>query len=664
MVCRLFALVVFVSIAAAAHDASPPPAGESLRLPQIFGSGMVLQRDQQVPVWGWAAPAARVTVRFGEAAVEGVADGGGRWSVRLPPMAASATPRIMTIESGKTIELRDVLVGEVWLCSGQSNMQWSLAPGFVGSGVRDGAAEASAANYPLIRFFSVKCELAARPKDDCNGEWKVCSPETIGPFSAVGYFFGRELHRELGVPIGLIGSSWGGTPAEAWTSAETIRKFPEFDSARDDVERYGDDPAAARAAHEKDMSEWLAQVDRRDAGISQHWADAAFDDEQWKTAAVPGPLVVDGLDTFDGVVWLRERFAVATECAGRAAQLSLGPIDDMDRTFVNGVQVGTTELVGLSQTARTYAIPEGVLRAGENTLAIRVIDNFGLAGLLGKPEVMKLSFGDGASAPQPIGLAGEWRCRRSVALSELPPLPRVRGLAPSKPSAICNAMVRPLMPYGIRGAIWYQGESNRTRAAQYRELFPALIADWRADWGQGDFPFYFVQIAPFGYVDDGGEAALLREAQLLTMRRTSNVGMTVTMDIGDPRDIHPANKQEVGRRLALWALAKTYGKPGVAFSGPLYRSMKIERDAIRVAFDYVEGGLATRDKKPPTHFTIAGSDRKFVTATAKIEGETIVVRGDGITNPLSVRYGWGAADEPNLCNGAGLPASSFRTDDW
>ncbi|MDX2200166.1 MAG: sialate O-acetylesterase [Phycisphaerae bacterium] len=661
---RILAFVVFVSFAAAAREASALPADESLRLPKIFGSGMVLQRDQEVPVWGWAAPASRVSVRFGEAAVEGVADRDGKWSVRLPPMAANATPQIMAIESGERIELRDILVGEVWLCSGQSNMQWSLAPGFVGSGVRDGAAEAAAANYPLIRFFNVKCELAARPRDDCNGEWKACSPETIGPFSAVGYFFGRELHRELGVPIGLIGSSWGGTPAEAWTSTETIRKFPEFDRAREDVERFGDDPAAARAAHESAMAEWLTQVDRLDVGTAQNWAAAAWEDANWKSVAVPGPLVVDGLDAFDGVVWLRGRFMLASEWTGRAAQLSLGPIDDMDRTFVNGVRIGATERAGSSQSKRTYVVPAGLLREGQNTVAIRVIDVFGLAGLLGKPEAIKLSLSEEGAGPSPIGLAGEWRCQRSVALSALPPAPPLHELAPSKPSAIYNAMIRPLMPYGIRGAIWYQGESNRTHAAQYRELFPALIADWRAGWRQGDFPFYFVQIAPYAYVDDRGEAALLREAQMLTMRRASNVGMAVTMDIGDPRDIHPANKQEVGRRLALWALAKTYGKPGIAFSGPLYSSMRIEGDAIRIAFDYAEGGLATRDKKLPTHFTIAGSDRKFVTATAKIEGETIVVRADGVANPVSLRYGWGAADEPNLCNRTGLPASSFRTDDW
>jgi alpha-L-fucosidase len=446
-----------------------------VRLPAIIGSGMVLQRETEVSLWGWAEVGERVRVKAEWSPEEAAATAGedGTWRVRVRTPAAGG-PFKITVAGRNTLTLDNVLIGEVWICSGQSNMQWSVGPVF-GPGVDNHAEVLKAADYPNIRLFNVKNTVAATPAADCVGAWNACTPETASSFSAVGYFFGRDLHDELKVPIGLINSSWGGTPAEAWTSARTLRAVPAL------------------------------------------------------AAKVP-------------------------------------------------------------------------------------------------PE----------SAP---------------------------ALGPHTPAALYNGMIAPLVPFGMRGVIWYQGEANRLEAKLYRTLFPAMIADWRQSWGQGDFPFYYVQIAPFDYGDDKGQTAELREAQLQTLS-TPNTGMVVTMDIGNPRDIHPQHKDEVGRRLVLWALAKTYGRPEVAFSGPLYKAMTIEGDRIRVRFDYVEGGLVSRGGGALTHFVVAGEDRAFRPADAAIDGETVVVSSAAVPHPVAVRYAWGTADEPNLANAAGLPASSFRMDDW
>jgi alpha-L-fucosidase len=452
-----------------------------VRLPAIIGSNMVLQRETEVPLWGWADAGEHVHVKAPWLPDELTTTAGqdGSWRVRVRTPAAGG-PFTLTIAGRNTLTLENVLIGEVWLCSGQSNMQWSVGPVF-GPGVDHCADVLKAADQPNIRLFNVKNVTAAAPAADCVGTWTACTPETAASFSAVGYFFGCNLHDELKVPIGLIDSSWGGTPAEAWTSATTIRAIPE----------------------------------------------------------------------------LAARYGQALENARNTA--------------------GT--------------------------------------------------------------------------------------LPPHAPAALYNGMIAPLVSFGIRGVIWYQGEANRSDAKLYRTLFPALIADWRQNWGQGDFPFYYVQIAPFQYHNDHGETADVREAQLRALV-TPNTGMVVTMDIGDPRDIHPQHKDEVGRRLALWALAKTYGRGGLVYSGPLYKSMAVEGGAIRVSFDYADGGLISRDGGPLTHFAVAGEDRAFVPARAVIDGQTVVVSSDAVPRPVAVRYAWGAADEPNLANAAKLPASPFRTDDW
>jgi len=392
----------------------------------------------------------------------------GKWEVILEPVAAGG-PHELIIAGTNKIQLSNILVGEVWIGSGQSNMQWDVQRSM------NPEEEIAAANWPKIRLFTVTRTIAQAPQEDCDGTWKVCSPETIADFSAVLYFFGRKLHQELGVPVGLINSSWGGTVAEAWTSREALEGDPDFQ------------PILERAA------------------------------------------------TFN---------------------------------------------------------PKN----------------------------------------------------------------------PNQAAVLFNGMIHPLLPLRIRGVIWYQGESNVSRAAQYQKLFPVLIQDWRKRWGMGELPFYFVQLAPFRYKNaDPRNCAELREAQRLTLS-LPNTGMAVTTDIGDVNDIHPRNKQEVGRRLALWALAKTYGQD-VVYSGPLYRAAKIEGNRIRIEFDHVDGGLVAKGGEL-THFQIAGADGEYRLASAVIDGETVVVHSPEVTQPVAVRFGWSDDAEPNLFNAAGLPASPFRTDDF
>ncbi|RKY09911.1 MAG: sialate O-acetylesterase [Planctomycetota bacterium] len=483
--------------------ASLSPA--EVRLPAVIGSNMVLQQQSEAPLWGWADPGEKITIRakWKKGRARAKADADGKWTAFLTTPKAGG-PYTIRIKGANTIKLENVLVGEVWVCSGQSNMQWSV------SNSNNSAEEIAGAQYPNIRLFYVKRKVADTPQDDCEGAWRECSPETIPEFSAVAYFFGRNLHKQLDIPIGLIHTSWGGTPAEAWTRRPILEANEQFAPI---VRRYDKMVAAypkTLEAYNKKLARW-------------------------------------------------------TEASKRAK----------------------------------------------------------------------------AEGKQPPGK---------------PRPPRGPG-NPHTPGGLYNAMIAPLIPYAIKGAIWYQGESNASRAYQYRTLFPAMIKNWRDDWKQGDFPFYFVQIAP--YKNQNPE---IREAQLIAMKNTANTGMVVTTDIGNPDNIHPKNKQDVGKRLALWAMAKTYGRQDIVYSGPIYKGMKVEGDKIRIFFDHIGGGLVAKDG-PLTHFAIAKKEGDFVPATAVIDGDTVVVSSDNVKEPADVRFGWQNTPEPNLFNKEGLPASPFRTDD-
>jgi sialate O-acetylesterase len=625
-------------------------------LPALFGDNMVLQRDTEAALWGWAQPGERVRIEpaWTDGGVETVSDDRGHWRVHVDTPGAGG-PYTITVVGDTAITLENVMIGEVWLCSGQSNMEWPV------SAALGAESEIASARFPSIRLFTVPNRRSLHPRKDCRAQWLECTPETVARFSAVGYFFGRTLHGELGVPVGLISADWGGTPIEAWMSEGALSPFAEFDDTLQIVRALRDPNTRGDVIRTLDQKWWDGLDDLGADAPGAGWTGTGHDDDAWSTMPLPAAWSRAGLGKFDGIIRFRKTIELPASWDGRPAVLDLGPIDDRDDVWVNGAHVGGTREAGRWNVPRQYDVPPGVLRTGANVLAVRVLDTGGLGGLNGRPEQLALTPA-GESGLEPISLSGEWRYLVGTAASKLPPLPSTVGLGPNTPTVLFNGMIAPLVSFGMRGIIWYQGESNRLRPTQYRHLFPALIGQWRAAWGLGDLPFYFVQIAPFRYGNDRGEAAELREAQLMALG-TPHTGMVVTTDIGNPRDIHPRNKQEVGRRLALWALAETYGQPNLVCSGPLYRSMAVEGRSIRIAFDHVAGGLVCGGAAL-THFQIAGQDRRFLEAAARIDGDSVVVSSPDVPEPVAVRFAWEAAPEPNLFNADGLPASPFRTDNW
>lgn len=629
-----------------------------VRLPSIFSDHMVLQQHSDAPIWGWADPGSSILIRSSwGATARATADASGRWRTSLPTPAASAEPNTIELVGGSTLTIRDVLVGEVWVCSGQSNMEWPLRAS------ERGDEAIQTADHPTLRIFSIPNISALAPVDDVNANWMICTPRTAPEITAVGYYFARSIQSTFDIPIGLIQTDWGGTPAESWTSSKALAPLRDFDNQLALVRKATEDPEGVVRQYEQAIDGWIDGINAVDPGASASvkWFDPMFDDSAWIIAKVPGHWAGDATD-FDGLCWYRFAFDLPSEWSQNDATLELGPIDDCDMTWLNGTLVGRVmfEKEGSWLTPRVYKVPASVLRAGRNTLAVRVLDAAGPGGLYGGPKQLFLRSSDGKRAE----LAGQWRFKMSTPLNSIPkrPLTMADLNNPWTPSALFNGMIAPIAGYRIRGTIWYQGESNRDRAFQYRTLFPAMITDWRTHWGQGDFPFYFVQIAPFAYGGDRGEAAELREAQTLAMR-LPNTGMAVTMDIGNAFDIHPANKRDVGERLARWALNRDYGVGDVVVSGPLYKSMTVKGNEIHIAFNFAEG-LTTIDGQSPANFVIAGHDQKFVSAQAKIVENVIRVWSSEVKKPVAVRHCWGAADFTNLCNASGLPAPSFRTDEW
>ena len=622
----------------------------ALRLANVFTDHAVLQRDRPLPVWGWAPAGAKVSIALAGQQRTATAGADGRWQVTFDALKSGGPAVELVASSGEaTTKAADLLVGEVWVCSGQSNMEWS-----VGSSLNP-QDEIAGANFPRIRLLTVPKNSVAEPAADITSAWTVCSPTTVPGFSAVGYFFGRELTTTLDVPVGLINTSWGGTPAQSWTSREALAANPAlagyvkgFDDA---MANY---PIAMAKAEEERNAKKAVAVKLDDTG----WEKTTLDAADWKDMQLPQQWEKAGLK-IDGTVWFLRAVEVPADAAGKDLKLSLGPIDDQDTTWWDGEKVG--EMAVWNQD-RSYTVPAKLATAGRHVIAIRVVDTGGGGGVFGAPEQMKLVPAAGGGE---TSLAGTWRYRVAEEAPERASPPMGPG-NPWLPTSLRNGMITPLVPFAIRGAIWYQGESNAGQAWQYRTLFPTMITDWRAAWGQGDFPFLFVQLANFmkAPTEPGdNDWAELRDAQFHTLRTLPATGMASAIDIGEAADIHPKNKQDVGRRLALWALADTYGKK-IEPSGPLYTSAKVEDGRIRVSFDHLGGGLEAKGGALK-QFAIAGEDKKWVWADAVIDGDTVIVSSAAVAKPLAVRYAWAANPEGcNLYNKAGLPATPFRTDDW
>lgn len=629
---------------------------------------MVVQRGIPIPVWGWADPGEKVTVRFAGASATATADADGSWRVKLPPLTASADGRDLTVGANNTLTVHDVLVGEVWLCAGQSNMDFPL------SGALNAAEEIRAADFPVIRHFRTSYAAPAEPAIDCQGQWQVCTPEAAGGFSAVAYFFGRKLHQELDVPVGLITSAVGGTPVESWTGREMMKAEPALATA---MQRFD----VAMAAYPEARKNFEAERAAREESVAKPiedagWEAVSLDETGWKEMELPANWEDRGLG-IDGCVWFRKTIIVPTAMAGKDLTLDLGPVDNSDVTYWNGVKVGAGDNYEL---ARSYTIPAKLVKAGPAVLAVRVYDTDGYGGINGKPEQLRLA----ADGSDTLSLAGPWKTKVAFVIPGWPVEPMGAGNA-FLPSALYNGMIAPLVPYAIKGAIWYQGEGNESDPAHvYFHKMRAMIGGWRDVWGEGDFPFLFTQLANFRSPtddpagNDGVHWALARESQLETLT-VKNTGMAVAIDLADadnPGDIHPKNKQDVGNRLALWALAKDYGREDLVYSGPLYQGMAVEADKIRISFTHTGRGLMVgqKDSLEPTaelegaklrNFAIAGEDQQWHWADAVIVGDKVLVSSSEVPHPVAVRYAFSMnPGGGKLYNKDGLPASPFRTDDW
>ena len=631
-----------------------------VRLPSIIGDNMVLQQGTKVRIWGKANVGEHIAVTFEKKSVQTVADAQGRWQVWLGPLK-SGGPSDLTIKGDNVLTIKNVLVGEVWICSGQSNMEWPLV------NTVNGAEAVAQANYPEIRLFTVVHKTSESALDDVQGRWVVTTPAEAANFSAVGYFFGREIHQQLKAPIGLINTSWGGTPAEAWTSTEALKSSAELQPILDRYENSLKALPETKEAYERALVQWEEKnlyVDGENNGEALGYAEPATSTADWAKMDLPKQFESSGL-LIDGVVWFRKVVDLPASWAGKDLVLNLTAIDDFDITYFNGKKIGSTgrETPNSYMVPRKYAVPGSLVHSGSNVIAVRVFDRAGEGGFGAAGEMSLVANGTGQ-----ISLRGNWDYKVELALEpkhvDWGSRPEMVGAGnQNSPGVLYNAMLAPLFPFAIRGAIWYQGESNAGRAYQYRTLFPTMIRNWRSAWGY-DFPFLFVQLPNWRARQDvPGESdwAELREAQAMTLREPGT-GMAITIDVGDGDDLHPRNKLDVGRRLAALALANVYGRPMIP-SGPLFAGFKIDGSKVRISFKYAQG-LRTSDGGPVKGFAIAGADRKFVWGEARIEGDTVVVSSPTILKPAAVRYAWSNNPLVNLYNKAGLPASPFRTDDW
>jgi sialate O-acetylesterase len=676
-----------------------------VRLPKIISDNMVLQKSAKTAVWGWADPNEPVTVTLGQQSAKTTADAEGKWKLTLDLSKSGPGPFQLTVAGKNQLTVANVAVGEVWVNSGQSNMEFLLKTAL------NAPDEIAKSANPLLRQFIVPHAEKTDPMDDCTGKWIIADPQTSGDFSAVGYFFAKRLQNDLKVPVGFIHSSFGGTASEQWTSSEGLDPDPELKAAKDTVTHAYATFVAARKAYPDLFTQWLTLNHREDQPSPNPAAFAAVDAPTtgWSTVSMPGTVAGAGLPAA-GTFWLRKEVTLTADQVHPNTQAH--PADsrfyleynagsnDYETLYWNGekvIQYLLKDRSGpLSFTHRYQVIPPNLLKEGKNVIALRIFSPVQAPQLTGDPKIRGNAIDIGAPP-----LAGDWLVKAEfplppldpAVLAAVPPDPFVAFSAAvpkntPMPCQLFNGMINPLISYTIAGVIWYQGESNAVRAYQYRTAFPLLIKDWRAHWKQGDFPFYYCQLAGLGRASPqpaDNNWAELRESQLLTLS-LPNTGQAVLVDIGEAGNIHPRDKKDVGDRLALIALANVYGQK-IPYSGPAYQSMKVEADKIRVTFQHTDGGLVAKPladigkiyytqippKVLPTPtspnsdlqgFAICGADHKWVWADAKIDGASVLVWSAQVPQPLAVRYGWDGYPTCNLYNGADLPASPFRTDDF
>ena len=612
----------------------------NVKVARIFSDHMVLQRNVNAPIWGTADPGEKITVQINGLTSSTVASNDGLWKVYLPEFGAGG-PYEMTVSGNNEVKYSDIMFGDVWIASGQSNMAWRL------DNSNNAEEEVRNANHPDIRLFYVPRRVAKNPKSDLEqGQWDICAPEVAKGFSAVAYFFGRELHKDLNVPIGLINCNWGGTPAEAWTSAEMLKTLPDFEGRVLELEdgTNWEDDLPANTQRGKEKSEI---INNSFNGLESGVHKINYNSNDWPVVIAP-----NWENQLEGIVWLRKVIEVPKELRGKELRFDLGRFDNQGIVYFNEQELGTTNMPHFA----AYTVPPKLVKAGKNVITIRLLHRWGTPNFRGPQDRMKIYAPNGAVLES---LAGPWKYQTDLE----PKFPEVIGYQ-NYPASLFNGMLYPIIPYGIKGVIWYQGESNASRGFQYRKLFQSMIEDWRVRWGLDYFPFLFVQLANYMDIpeqpveDDWAE---LREAQMMALT-LPNTGMAVTIDIGEMFDIHPRNKQDVGHRLALAAKKVAYGQD-LVYSGPLYKSYEVNGSDVEISFDHVGKGLMVKGEKL-SGFQIAGENRKFYWADAQIVGGEVFVSSDKVKNPVAVRYGWAQNPQCNLYNKNGLPASPFRTDDW
>jgi sialate O-acetylesterase len=646
---------------------------KKLKLNPLLSDHMVLQQQSDAAIWGVAVANSTIMIEasWGKK-VEAKASANGKWSAQIPTPEAGGPYQITLSSDHEKITLEDVLIGEVWLCSGQSNMEMPMNGFPPNELIANSQADIQAANFPKIRMFTVRKNFSVTPKKELDGAWAVCSPETAGAFSATAFYFGRKVHQELDIPIGLIHSSWGGTPAEAWTSQDFLETMPEYKEIGTQIKTLGQE--------QEKLNQWLdekkqVKVDSKlgeeqfkvlDLGSTDP-ANIDYDDSKWQNMQLPKLWEYDKLAEFNGAVWYRKTIDIPEAWQDKTILLELSAIDDMDRTYVNGQKVGGIEVSGFWQEKRSYEFSGKILQAGKNTIAVLVLDTGGGGGFHGEATDMRIYPKE--NKEQAIDISGKWLYSPAAEYNgntfyiydqlNLDYTQRPKMSMPYSshtPTGLYNGMIAPLVPYTLKGAIWYQGESNVGRAEQYERLFPLMIKSWRDKW-KTDFPFYFTQIAPYPYSGNGNrESAELRFAQHKTLT-LANTGEAVTLDIGDLESIHPSNKKDVGERLALWALAKDYSK-SIPYSGPVCTAAKAKGKEIILSFEIGAETLAA-GPEGLQEFELVFSDGSVKEVAASIDGSHIILKNDSNRNPKAVQYAWKNGSKAALFNSAGLPASTF-----